>query len=124
MYTCISLHILHDTLSITTCTTTASKYFGFMYNLLYMHTSLPMLHNTFSITTCTSTVCKYSVYLWIVLLSILRIYILFTSSMSPCPSLPAQPQSVSTLFSCTLYIHVYACTCTSIVDVYLSSHSP
>ena len=73
----ISPHIPHDTLSITTCTTTAGKYSIFMHILLYMYNTL------------------------------------LTSFMTPCPSLPAQPQNVSTLFSCTFY---HTCT------FYISPH--
>ena len=78
----ISPHIPHDTLSITTCTTTAGKYSIFMHILLYYIQCISLL----------------------------------TSPMTPCPSLPAQPQLVSTLFSCTFYYIIYI--------VYLSSHPP
>ena len=83
-FTCIlyiSPHILHDTLSITTCTTTGGKYSIFMYN---------------------STVHVHRISL-------------LTFPMTPCPSLPAQPQSVSTLFSCTFYF-----TCTLYISPYIS----
>ena len=84
--------------------------------LLYMYTSL---HDTFFITTCTTTEGKYSPR---VLLLCMYMYIsLHTSSMTPCPSLPAQPQEVSTLFSCALYVHVHLhVQSTSTMHVYLS----
>ena len=73
-------------------------------------------HDTLSITTCTTTAGKYSIFYFHVH-SILHVHCisLLTSSMTYCPSisLPAQPQLVSTLFSCTFYF-----TCT----LYISPH--
>ena len=119
-FTCtlyISPYIPHDTLSITTCTTTACKCSIFMYILQYMYIvylSPYIPHDTLSITTCTTTGGKYSIFMYIH--SILHVHCisLLTFPITPCPSLHAQPQLVSTLFSCTFYF-----TCTLHISPYI-----
>ena len=122
MYMYISLHILHDTLSITTCTITAGKYkctlFAYIL-LLYIHISLHILHDTLSITTCTTTGGKYSVFMYIVCTCTLILHVLLLY-MYACTSL----HDTLSITTCTttegkysVYIYIY-------VHVYLSSHSP
>ena len=75
---------------------------------LYISPYIP--HDTLSITTCTTTGGKYSIFLYI----LLHCISLLTFPMTPCPSLSAQPQRVSTLFSCTFYF-----TCTLYISPYI-----
>ena len=62
MYMYISLNILHDTLSISTCTTTVGKYSFFMHintsTLYVLYISSQILHDFFSINTGTDTAGK------------------------------------------------------------------
>ena len=64
-----------------------------------LYISPHILHDTLS---CTITVCKYFIFVHILLYYIHCISLL-TSPMTPCPSLPAQPQDVSILFQYTFY---------------------
>ena len=113
-FTCtlyISPYIPHDTLSITTCTTTAGKYSIFMYILLYMYIVYLSLHTLFSCTfyfTCTLYISPYIPH------DTLSITTCTTTAGKYSTCTPAQPQLVSTLFSCTFF-----CTCTLYISPYI-----
>ena len=75
------------------------------------HFSISLLTSSMSITTCTTTGGKYSIFIYILFYTL---YISAYIPVTPCPSLPAQPQTVSTLFSCTFYF-----TCTLYISPYI-----
>ena len=108
--TCTLCIILHDTFSITTCTT-ITLFSCTFYFTCTLYISPHILHDTFSVTTCTTTAGKYSIFTYYC--TCIHCISLLTSFMTPRPSQPAQPQIVSTLFLCTFY-----CTCT----LYISPH--